>query len=206
MNVSSRNDENASVRVVTRAIVGPCRPPFWSDTYRDSWSWERRRAAIFAAPICSLARCCARDGDYCRVRVADLHAGGSPCWDWSRIGNQAGLLGATVAIFWSWCAVVRQEESPLVIHENVCQFPMWLLYSAFGNLYTIHEFVLCPAHHGFPLISRTRRYLILTHIVKTKVLRPLEDTYDVLSKALERHTTNTPVGIPTINKMREAIM
>jgi hypothetical protein len=139
---------------------------------------------------------CVARNKHCSPGVAHCHAGGSPCWDWSSIGNQAGLLGATIAIFWAWCAVVRHEECPLVIHENVCAFPTWLVDSALGGMYTIHEFVICPAEQGFHLVDRKRRYLILTHLTKTRVVHDLHWVYAMISGAMQSHTLNTPARTP----------
>jgi hypothetical protein len=159
--------------------------------------WERRRDAIFASRVTSVCPCVVHDGN-CGATHAHGHAGGSPCWDWSSIGNQAGLLGSTISIFWAWCRVVRSEQCPIVIHENVCAFPICLVQSALSSMYNISEFIVRPEEQGFHLVTRKRRYLILTHIIKTRFVRDMHSVYSLISCAMEAHTFNRP-ALPTLS-------
>ncbi len=61
---------------------------------------------------------------------------GSPCADWSRAGNQAGLDGPTSACTLAWLKVAPQAM--LVIHENVPQFPR-LLEHWLAETHNVHH-------------------------------------------------------------------
>ena len=73
----------------------------------------------------------------CRYKAAFVHCAGSPCTDWSPQGTRKGEDGETRVAFLAWVAMRICWQEPVIIQENVVQFPSELLEQLIGHLYNI---------------------------------------------------------------------
>jgi hypothetical protein len=76
------------------------------------------------------------------------------------------------------------SQPALIIHENVVGFPVAILQVLFCERYWAHVLQVDADDQGFKLVSRPRIYVIMYHKVKTTVLRPPQQTYDILKGAI----------------------
>ncbi len=80
------------------------------------------------------------------------------------------MAGPTMVHFMSWISERRRLQEPLVIQENVKQFPKDLLVRLLGDIYELQVCILDPSNYGWPVV-RTRQYCVLRHRVKTAAFR-----------------------------------
>lgn len=118
----------------------------------------------------------------CPPAIVDMS--GSPCTDWSPIGLRKGEAGPTIPIYLTWARIQLENDTPVIIHENVRKFPVEQLKRVFGDKYHIDSIETQPSDVGFGLLKRPRRYDVLTHKKKTERLADITETYDALKKAL----------------------
>eukprot|EP00959_Pyramimonas_sp_CCMP1952_P468661 9493603-Pyramimonas_sp.AAC.2 len=89
-----------------------------------------------------------------------LHVAGAPCIDWSAMGQQLGLNGATAVIFECWVHERLFEDDDVIIHECTRNFPIKALQDKFEEKYVIVSLIITPQHFGWPC-SRPRRWTIM---------------------------------------------
>lgn len=106
------------------------------------------------------------------ARPGDIHVAGSPCTDWSSMGQQQKLSGPTAAAFLVWTRWMLDNEPTIIIHENVKRFPVRILVELFGASYSVHSIELTPKEVGWP-IARPRRYSLLLKKGRATLQRPL---------------------------------
>ena len=87
-----------------------------------------------------------------------IHLAGSPCVDYSEMGNGEGVAGHTIAYFLTWAAIRRKVQEPVIIHECVREFCEWLLLDELP-MYFIDYIVLSPSDLGWP-IARQRSWCV----------------------------------------------
>ena len=97
--------------------------------------------------------------------VAFLHIAGTPCVAWSSMGNQDGVDGDSMLHFLIWIGLRRLLQEPIIIQENVPQFPVSLL-AEYLPMYFIEVVVLSPQQLGWP-IHRSRQYVVSLGLVLT---------------------------------------
>eukprot|EP00746_Dinoflagellata_sp_MGD_P070862 gnl/MRDRNA2_/MRDRNA2_28949_c0_seq1.p1 gnl/MRDRNA2_/MRDRNA2_28949_c0~~gnl/MRDRNA2_/MRDRNA2_28949_c0_seq1.p1 ORF type:complete len:478 (+),score=109.27 gnl/MRDRNA2_/MRDRNA2_28949_c0_seq1:84-1517(+) len=160
-----------------------------STAYR-SGSFERKRQAIAQCSTQIPATTYSKDENgkivtkmaVCPPSIVDMS--GSPCTDWSMIGIQKGAEGKTAPIFLTWMQIQRENDTPVIIHENVRRFPVDQLKKVFGDKYDIYSIDTCPADVGFGLLNRNRRYDVLLHKERTCLLADIPETYKCVKEAL----------------------
>ena len=75
-----------------------------------------------------------------------------------------------LAAFLAWVSLTLLRLPALIVHENVASFPVRMLEFFFGAFYFIESVVLEGVQLGWPT-SRTRRWTVLRHKVKTNAFR-----------------------------------
>lgn len=130
--------------------------------------------AHFASLACSLnapvfANCVTHEG-MCPVHRCHMDMTGTPCQDWAPTGNRLGTTGPQMKVFLAWVALVLTFAVPIVVHENVPQFPVEVLESYLGHAYIIFSMVVDCSDVGFRLMSRKRRYSFLYHRQHVRIM------------------------------------
>eukprot|EP00969_Alexandrium_andersonii_P072193 3185885-Alexandrium_andersonii.AAC.1 len=69
--------------------------------------------------------------------------------------------GASLALL-TWLALRARLQEPLVLHENVGQFPLQVLEAFLGKWYVIMPLLTTPDALGHPVV-RQRRITLLVH-------------------------------------------
>ena len=131
---------------------------------QNNRSNEAKANAVWESKIATRAWCI-RHGAMCPLQGPHFDQSGSPCWDWSRDGNHAGLEGDTVVLFVTFGKFHTWWGTWVVLHENVTGFMLWLARTFLPD-HIIHDFEVTPKHAGFPMVSRARQYLICHHRFK----------------------------------------
>ena len=127
-----------------------------------SLPYNAKVAAAAAAPLASSAPC-SRHGGLCNLwtEPPDFAVGGSPCTDFNLAGARQQADGPTMLVFLAWARKHRHWGTPVLILENVPQFPLQLVEANFGDLYRVYVFPIMAETCGFGLIRRHRRYFVL---------------------------------------------
>jgi len=134
--------------------------------------------------VAPAAYCCGH-GAMCRLVRPDMDITGTPCQDFSPVGNHQGPFGRQWPVFLAYCRVMLELEVPILIHENVPQFWPELLEHFFGHAYLIFSMVMDCADVGFSLISRRRRYTIMYHKGHVHVTHNPHVVYDQLKVTMQ---------------------
>ena len=123
---------------------------------------------------------CTRHRGMCHVPMADMDCTGTPCQDWSPLGRQLGVAGPHMPILLAWCSAIAARAVPIVVHENVPQFPVELLHGLLGHAYYIVPIIVDCSDLGFRLIRRTRRYTLMFHKARAVVVHNPADVYELM--------------------------
>jgi len=100
-----------------------------------------------------LARCHRHD-KVCDRRaaaaVAHIEVAGPPCVLFSSMGSRAGSSNiAEYRCHKSWIGLRKLNQEPVIIFENVWQYPVQkLLFPELNSLYNFQCVVVSPAHFG----------------------------------------------------------
>eukprot|EP00959_Pyramimonas_sp_CCMP1952_P019346 408996-Pyramimonas_sp.AAC.1 len=100
-----------------------------------------------------------------------LHVAGTPCIDWSAMGQLLGFNGPTAVIFECWVHERLFEEEDVIIHECTRNFPVSCLSERLGEKYVILSLLITPQEFGWPC-SRPRRWTIMVKKSAYKVNVP----------------------------------
>eukprot|EP00959_Pyramimonas_sp_CCMP1952_P344033 7205875-Pyramimonas_sp.AAC.1 len=124
---------------------------------------------------------CVRHGKMCEIKMAKINFSGIPCIDFAAIGSHGREGGDTALAMLAWLGLRLLLQEPIIVVENVIQFPASLLAEYLGDagqqrgLYYIDQHIDTSSNYGLP-VSRERKWLVLTHRVKTlAVISPLSD-------------------------------
>ena len=90
--------------------------------------------------------------------TALLQKAGTPCIAWSDMGLGEGLDAESTGHFLIWAGIRLRLQEPVIILENVLNFPRWLLIEVLP-MYFMDFVTLTPAMLGWP-ISRERQYCV----------------------------------------------
>jgi len=104
-------------------------------------------------------------------RVALVHVAGTSCTDYSQIGLKNKEQGKTFSHFLIWVCQRKLLQEPIVVQENVCDFPS----SIFKELLPEYEWtfgIVEPVALGWP-INRPRQWAVGRHRSKTLGFRSL---------------------------------
>ncbi len=118
-----------------------------------------------------------RDGRPYPVELGNLHAGGSPCTDFSNAGLLQRLFGPTVGLLATWLLRLHIWSPDLCAHDNVIGFPLWVLMHCLKEQYTAVPVVIEPWFFGTP-VRRKRRYTPLIR-KRRQLARPLAELIQV---------------------------
>ena len=82
-------------------------------------SYKTFKGKLHAARFTDIARFryCSTHKRKCEIKASKLRGGGTPCTDYSTIGNRAGVQGPTANCTIAW--IVEAKHHDLSIHENV---------------------------------------------------------------------------------------
>lgn len=154
------------------------------DQVENLGDFEEQRRAILRVGLAPRAFCY-RGKSLAHCPKATVDMSGSPCTDYSILGDQQGRDGKTVNAFLTWAKVQSQNDTPLVIHENVPGFDVGLLKETLGHKYFIFSIHVDPKDAGFmDVIYRKRRYDILVHRRRCQLAGNPEKVYGALRRAL----------------------
>ena len=98
----------------------------------------------------------------CCLTPSKVMQSGTPCVGHSSIGLREEEDDVSTVAFMAWVSIVNDLEYPIVVHENVEQFPAELLDELLGCKYHITTAVLDATSYGYP-IRRRRRYTVMVH-------------------------------------------
>lgn len=87
-----------------------------------------------------------------------LHIAGTPCIDYSGMGDMEGADGPTIVFFLTWAGIRRIIQEPVLLHECVPEFAEWLLLDELP-MYYVDKVVLSPSDLGWP-ITRNRSWCV----------------------------------------------
>jgi site-specific DNA-cytosine methylase len=139
-------------------------------------SYHEKVQVVAAAPLAAAARC-ARHQRWCPLwgPPPDFAVGGSPCVDFSLAGSRRQEHGPTMIVFLAWARKHRHWGTPVLILENVPQFPRWLVERNLGDLYRIIALPITAESCGFSMIRRRRVYFVLLRIGCVELHHDLEE-------------------------------
>ena len=106
---------------------------------------------------------------------------GPPCVDFSPMGAGRRERGPSMACLYVWARGIRDNAPMLVLVENVPRFPVALLLSLFGDLYSVDWVILDAKDIGAPA-RRRRFYVVMTLRGKLRLTRPLADLVGVIKR------------------------
>lgn len=126
-------------------------------------------------------RCCTHD-KLCRrcgpVQSSEgllrILAAGSPCVDFSTMGDLLGFNGQTALAFLVLMKLVLTSRPDVFLFENVRGFPISALQDILKHLYDSDETMLCPSSWGFP-VKRDRRYALFRLRSSVQSVIPLRE-------------------------------
>ena len=113
---------------------------------------------------------CCTHGRQCMPVASDVDVTGSPCQDFAPNGHRLGVHGPQWPVFEAWAAVMLSQNVPVIVHENVPQFDVDALAMIMQHKYLIFTVIVDCAALGFRLISRRRRFTIMYHRTKTRLV------------------------------------
>eukprot|EP00959_Pyramimonas_sp_CCMP1952_P288809 6040087-Pyramimonas_sp.AAC.1 len=99
--------------------------------------------------------------------LSSFEVAGTPCPMWSRQRRRSSSMldfktRQDFLVFVCWAAQRLLLQEDLVVHENVKDFPIWLLETIFASVYVVSTAILDVANMGFP-VNRERRVTIMIH-------------------------------------------
>ncbi len=120
---------------------------------------------------------------------ADLSVGGSPCTPFSTSGDAGRLDDPESSCFIIFCRIHELRRTPLLLHENVEQFPVRWAQLLLPS-YTIIVLSVDPSDVGFEFVRRARQYLCCVHRQRANIVHDIERVFRMLSAVL-RATDHT---------------
>ena len=122
----------------------------------------------------------------CPVQGPDIDESGTPCIDWTANGARSGLEGDTLVVFLAYAKFHVWWGTKLVVHENVPGFLVWMARVHLST-FNVHPFTIRPKDSGFPLVERTRQYLLCTNFITARLHH---DPYELFEYVTQRLQTN----------------
>jgi hypothetical protein len=112
---------------------------------------------------------------------------------------------------WILVAWVRSQAirgTAILVHENVSNFEILLLSLLVMDAYWIHSKLVGPVDIGMGAMGRTRRFTVLYLKSACEIVRPVWDTFEVLSGFLRDHcqTTADDLFMATLDEVAEEII
>ena len=114
---------------------------------------------------------CLIHGRACEHPRACVHFAGTPCVNFSSMGDGSKCDGRTSQHFAAWASLRLRLREPIIIHENVPEFPLAVLTKFFGHLYNIQSVELHPDDYGWAS-RRPRAWRVLT-LKQCSIQRPV---------------------------------
>jgi C-5 cytosine-specific DNA methylase len=132
--------------------------------------WELVRTC----PLMARAPCCIHPYIACERPKAQIETDGTPCVDWSTLGNQLGWNGPQFKILCATVRAVLDDDVPVFVHENVRDFDFLpAMLEALKEKYIHHaSFITTASDSGVYAINRSRRVDVFIH---KQLARPLGD-------------------------------
>ena len=109
---------------------------------------------------------CLRHKRRCSLSTAKVHIAGTPCTDFSKQGKEMKLAGVTMLYLLAWIALRLALQEPVIVQENVTEFPTAILTEYLGRYYFIDTCTEDSMSFGWPS-RRNRRWIIMRHRAKT---------------------------------------
>ena len=113
------------------------------------------------------------------VVLGEVAVCGTPCVDYSSMGQRQGLSGPTAFIVPTWIRLMQVHEPAFIRIEEVVPFktrglPLIEEPDMLGRLYAFQTIELNPRSFGLP-INRPRMYCIGVHRQRATLMRPLAE-------------------------------
>ena len=109
---------------------------------------------------------CIRHKCMCELQCARIHIAGTPCTDFSKMGQQKEVSGGTTLHLLVWIGMRLKLQESVIIQENVVAFDTGFMAGFLGSLYYLDVAVENSLDFGFP-VRRERKWTIMRHKVKT---------------------------------------
>ena len=145
-------------------------------------TYEMLKPVILSGKAMTLEAFCLVHQRLCKIKCSKCHVAGPPCVDWSRAGAHLRDAGRTTQHMMAWFGLRRALQEPLVGHENVLEFPDWIVKEMMGDLYFINEARMSGESLGWPA---HRHRAIRACIHKEKVLEELQP-WPVINQMFQR--------------------
>lgn len=107
---------------------------------------------------------------HARLRI---FAAGSPCVDFSMMGELLKFGGRTALVFLVLMKLILTASPDVFIFENVTGFPEKTVVSLTQGLYNSDSALLCPSFFGFA-VKRVRRYIVFRKLASIVKAHPLQ--------------------------------
>ncbi len=146
---------------------------------RDS---VRLRATCHFHSCKGVSKCDCGFDCFCELVPGFLHVAGIPCTDWTPQGQKAGAWGETMVCLFCWIALRRRLLTPVLVLENVPQFPFSML-QRFLPMYKLDDAIIDNEVTLGLSISRTRRYCIAILVLYYHLERPLSQLDSCLGRS-----------------------
>ena len=110
-----------------------------------SSSWDMLGPAVKAGKAVVGEAWCYRHRRVCTYPSCTVHVAGSSCTNHSAMGDGISVDGHTSIPKLAWMGMRRLKREPVVLVENVANFPESMLTEYLGDLYTIRVVKLCAS-------------------------------------------------------------
>lgn len=108
---------------------------------------------------CQRLRTSPSHGSAADCKVLQLLTAGSPCTDFSPMGEMMKFSGQTAILFLILMKIVVTTMPKVFLFENVPRFPISTVEQLIGQHFCMDDSILCPSRFGFP-VRRSRRYAL----------------------------------------------
>jgi hypothetical protein len=133
-----------------------------SSVYLQNLNFDVQVAESHGLHLSPIIRCGSHGGLCQQALNIDISSAGTPCQDWSSLNRGAmRQFGPRGWILICWIRLEARKGTRILIHENVAQLELWLIFLLVGDAYWVRSRVVKTAQAAQSQISRTRRYTVM---------------------------------------------
>ena len=154
--------------------------------------YERACATIMGATMCQRCHCVRHNGHCTSQQAVAGDCSGSPCvpWSFAAAKRPLGRRHPAVMLLLAWIAWVRASRPAVAIHENTPGFDCDIVMDFLGDVYIVFILRVSPAQVGFPMMRRSRLYIVCILKSARRVVRDVHHTYAELTRRLQFSTVD----------------
>ena len=137
-------------------------------------SFEALVAMIKTGKYVSKVGWCSFCEAWCYCETVGINISGSPCTDWTPQANRCGTFGHTMLPTYVYLAHRIIFKDKFVVHENVPEADLRLIFAVLESLYVIFTYVLDASCFGWPMVrERCITVMILREAIQ-EVVSPFD--------------------------------